>query len=65
MRLARCQTESDREPLSIDDGVDLGREPASGATEAMIQVPFVPSQPAGAPGWKCCRSSGCPRHTRP
>ena len=40
MRLTRCQTEPDREPLSIDDGVDLGREPASGATEAMIQVPL-------------------------
>jgi hypothetical protein len=37
MRLTCGQAEPDREPLRIDDRVDLGREATSGATEAMIQ----------------------------
>src|SRR5262250_3963412 len=38
MCLACRQAEPDREPLRIDDRVDFGREPASGATETMICV---------------------------
>ena len=34
------EAEPDREPLGIDDNVDLGREAASGATETMIWTPF-------------------------
>lgn len=40
MRLTRCQAEPDREPLSIDDRVDFGRETASGATETIILIPL-------------------------
>lgn len=40
MGLPRCQAEPDREPLRVDNRVDLGREPASGATETMISIPF-------------------------
>lgn len=40
VRLPGGQTEPDREPLRVDDDVDLGREPASAATEAMIWTPF-------------------------
>lgn len=58
MRLSCRQAEPDREALRVDDDMDLGREPTSAATEAMIWPPFLPSQPAGALGWKCCRSSG-------
>lgn len=50
MCLPCCQTEPDRETLSIDDRVDLGRETPTGATETMISIPFfLQSQPAGAP----------------
>jgi hypothetical protein len=38
--LTRRQTEPDREALGVDDRVDLGREPASGATETMISIPL-------------------------
>ena len=38
--LTCCQAEPDREPLRIDDRVDLGRETTSGATEAVIQTPL-------------------------
>lgn len=38
--LARCQAEPDREPLGIDDRVDLGGEAAPGATETMISIPL-------------------------
>ena len=34
--MARRQAEPDREPLPIDDRVNLGRETAPGATETMI-----------------------------
>jgi len=34
------QAEPDREALRIDDRVDFGREPASGATETMISIPL-------------------------
>lgn len=40
MRLTGCQAEPDREPLRIDERVDLGRETTSGATEAVIQIPL-------------------------
>ena len=40
MRLARRQAELDREPLDIDDPVDLGRETAPRATETMISTPL-------------------------
>jgi len=40
MCLASGQAEPDREPLHIDDRVDFGREPASGATETMISIPL-------------------------
>jgi hypothetical protein len=38
--LAGCQAEPDRETLGIDDGVDLCREAAAGATETMISPPL-------------------------
>lgn len=34
------QAKPDREALGVDNDVDLGREPASGATETMIWTPF-------------------------
>lgn len=40
MCLTRSQAEPDREPLSIDDRVDFGREAASGTTETMISIPL-------------------------
>jgi len=40
MGLPRCQAELDREPLRVDNRLDLGREPASGATETMISIPL-------------------------
>ena len=40
VRLPCGQIEPDREALRIDDDVDLGREPASAATETMIWTPF-------------------------
>ena len=40
MRLARRQAEPDREPLGIDDRVNLGRETAPRATETMISTPL-------------------------
>ena len=38
--LAGGQAEPDREPLSIDNRVDLGREAAPRATETMISIPL-------------------------
>jgi hypothetical protein len=43
MCLACRQAEPDREPLRINDRVDFGRKPASGATETMICVCAPPS----------------------
>jgi hypothetical protein len=40
VRLPGRQAEPDREALRVDDDVDLGREPASAATETMIWTPF-------------------------
>ncbi len=40
VRLTCCQAEPDREPLRIDERVDLGCETTSGATEAVIQIPL-------------------------
>ena len=40
MALAGGQTQPDREALPIDDRMDLGREPASGATETMNSIPL-------------------------
>ena len=40
VRVPRGQAKPDREPLRVDDDVDLGREPASAATETMIWTPF-------------------------
>ena len=65
VRLACCQAEPDREALPIDDRMDLDRETAPGTTEAIISPPLLRSQPAGVPGWKCCRSSGYHRLKRP
>jgi hypothetical protein len=53
------QAEPDREPLRVDDDVDLGREPAPGATETVICTPLLPSRPADGSERRCCRSSGC------
>ena len=64
VRLAGPQAEPDWEPRLVDDGVDLGGETAPRTTETMISTSFLPSQPAGAPGRKCCRSSGYRRHKR-
>lgn len=62
--LSSGQAEPYRQSLRVDDNVDLGRKAASGATETMIWLPFSSSHPAGAPGWKCYRSSGSRRRTR-
>src|SRR5262249_50868263 len=43
MCLACRQAELEREPLRINDRVDFGRKPASGATETMICVCAPPS----------------------
>ncbi|MCW2396651.1 hypothetical protein M2343_003067 [Sphingobium sp. B8D3B] len=40
MCLPSGQAEPDREALRINDRVDFGREPASGATETMISIPL-------------------------
>jgi len=40
MGLSGGQAEPDREPLRINDGVDLGGEPTSGVTETMISIPL-------------------------
>jgi hypothetical protein len=40
VRLPRAQAEPDREALSVDDRMDLGRETAPGATETMISTPL-------------------------
>jgi hypothetical protein len=40
MHLPCRQAEPDREPLRVDDDVDLGREPAPGATETVICPPL-------------------------
>ncbi|GGC16183.1 hypothetical protein GCM10011494_38860 [Novosphingobium endophyticum] len=38
--LSSGQAQSDREALPVDNRVDFGREPASGATETMISIPL-------------------------
>ena len=40
MTLPGGQAQPDREALPIDDRVNFGREPASGATETMIMTPL-------------------------
>jgi hypothetical protein len=40
VRLPCGQAEPDREALRVDDDVDLGREPASAATETVICTPL-------------------------
>jgi hypothetical protein len=50
MRLPCGQAEPDREPLRIDDDVNLCREPAARSTETMIWTPFF----AAAACW-CAR----------
>ncbi|ANI78473.1 hypothetical protein EP837_02065 [Sphingobium sp. EP60837] len=40
MRLSRRQAEPDREAVRVNDGVDFGREPASGGTETVISIPL-------------------------
>lgn len=40
MRLPCRQAEPDREPLRVDDDVDLAREPAPGATKTVICTPL-------------------------
>jgi len=39
VRLARGQAEPDRQTFRVDECVDLGREAASGTTQAMISTP--------------------------
>jgi len=39
--LASGQLERDREPVAIDDRVDLGRVPAAGAAHAIAEPPFL------------------------
>lgn len=41
MALPSGQAQPDRESLRIDDRVDFGREPASGATKTMISIPLI------------------------
>lgn len=41
------QAQPYRETLPVDNGMDLGREPASGTTETAISIPFL----AVAAGW--------------
>ena len=40
MRLPCGQAKPDREPLGVDDDVDLGREPATRSTEKMVWAPL-------------------------
>lgn len=40
MTLPGGQAQPDRETLPVDNRVDFGREPASGALETMISIPF-------------------------
>ncbi len=40
MYLPGGQAEPDWEALRIDDGMNFGREPTSGATETMISIPL-------------------------
>jgi hypothetical protein len=40
VRMAGAQANPDRQPLRIDERVDLGRETAPGATETMILTPL-------------------------
>lgn len=40
MSLARRQAKPDREPLCVENDVDLGRKPAARATETVICTPF-------------------------
>jgi hypothetical protein len=42
MGLPATQAEPDREPLRVDDDVDLGREPTAGTTETRISTPLFP-----------------------
>lgn len=39
IRTSCDQTKPDREPLRVDDDVDLGREAASGTSETMRSIP--------------------------
>ena len=40
MALSSGKAQPDRKALPVDDRVDFGREPASGATETMISIPL-------------------------
>ena len=40
VHLAGCQIEAERQPLGIDQGVDLRRQSASAPTHATISTPF-------------------------
>lgn len=55
--LSSGQAEPDREALRIDDDIDLGREPASAATETMIWTPFFAVAACWCARMECCRSS--------
>ena len=45
--LARGELDEDRSALCVDEGVDFGREPASGTTQTAIDTPLF----AVAPCW--------------
>ena len=47
VRLPGSQAEADREPLRVDDDVDLCREPAARATETMICLTTIRTFPDG------------------
>src|SRR5262245_13398703 len=57
MCLACRQAESDREPLRINDRVDFGRKPASGATETMICVCVMSAFDTKRTCQSCCSMS--------
>ena len=58
MALSGGQAQPDWEALSIDDCMDFGRETAARSTDTTMCPPFLPSQLAGALGWKFCLSLG-------
>src|SRR5262249_42070158 len=57
MCLACRQAEPDREPLRINDRVDFGRKPASGATETMICVCVMSAFDTKRTCQSCCSMS--------
>ena len=62
VRLSGREGQSHWQALGIDDGVDLGRQSASGAAHMTNSPPFLRRRRADEPGPRRCRSSGRARH---